>query len=256
MSNGTTPIPFDNSGAVNFNPTASPIPQIQGTYGNLEKGFSNAINAQPTVPQLTAKYNDQFGVPQLQNEAANDQATQDKLNTQIANAGKTIGQASQESIMTQGQKDAAVTSYTQPLQQQLGVATTDLSRTNANLGTAQKNASDMVTAEQAQQVKQLQPWTQAFKDADVTTAMQMTGWTQENAQQLQVLLANQSTGKELTLNEQNNLEKLAEQEQNFENALKLQQDKEANAITPITANDVGIYQGGANGSFTTGSSWS
>lgn len=228
-NDGTTPIPFDNSGAVSFTSTPSPIPQTQATYKNLETGYSNAINAQPTVPQLTTKYNTQFGVPQLQGEVSADQATEDKLNSQINNAGKTIGQASQQSILTQGQKDAAVTNLTTPLQQQLGTATTDLSRANTNLGVAEKNASDMVAAEQVQQTKQLLPWTQAFSDQNIIAAEQMTGWTTENAQQLQVLLANQATGKELTMNEQNNLEKLAQQEQQFEDTLKTNAAQEINA---------------------------
>ncbi len=245
----TQQIPFDTSGNVSFTGTPSPLPQIQGQYGSLEKGYADTINAQPTVPQLTAKYNTQFGVPQLQGQVANDQATEDKLNTAINMAPKTVAQASQQSILTQGQKDAAVTNLTAPLNTQLATATTDASRTQSNLGTAQTNAGNMVSAEQAQQQKQLLPWTQAFSDANVTSAMQMTGWSTENAQQLQVLLANQSAGVTMTEDERNNMEKLAEQEQTFENTLKI------NAAKPmvIGASDLGVY---SNGQITSGSAWS
>jgi len=228
-NDGTQPIPFDNSAAVNFTPTASPIPQTQADYKNLETGFSNAINAQPTVPQLMGKYNAQYGVPQLQQRVQGDQATADKIGTQIDMAPKTIAQTSQQSIMTQGQKDAAVQNLTQPLQQELTNVNKDQSEGQQALTAADTNAKDMVAAEQAQQTKQLQPWTQAFKDQDVIAAEQMTGWTNENAQQLQVLLANQATGKELTMNEQNNLEKLAQQEQQFEDTLKTNAAQETNA---------------------------
>lgn len=229
MTNGTSAIPFDNSANVSFNGTPSPVGQIQGQYGNLEKGYTDAINGQQTVPQLTQRYNDQFGVPQLQGQVQGYQAQGDQLQSQINNAPKTIAQASQESILTQGQKDAAVQSMTNPLQQQLGTLNTNLSRTQANLGTAQSNAGNMVQAEQAQQAKQLMPWTQAFSDQNVTSAMQMSGWSAENAQQLQVLLANQSAGVQLTQNEQNNMEKLAQQEQDFENTLKVNSAQEKNS---------------------------
>jgi hypothetical protein len=254
MSNGTAPIPFDNSAAVNFNGSPSPVAGIQGQYSGLEKGYSDAINGQATVPQMTSKYNDQFGVPQLQGQVQNYQAQADDLGSRINMAPKTIAQASQQSIMTQGQKDAAVQNMTQPLQQELQTTNTNLGRAQTNLGTAQTNTGQMVQAEQAQQTKQLLPWTQAFSDQNVTSAMQMTGWTTENAQQLQVLLANQSAGVQLTQNEQNNLEHLAEQEQGFENALKLQQDKAAHTYTAITPTDVGLYN--QNGQVSSGSAWS
>lgn len=253
MSDGTTPIPFDNSAAVSFTPTASPIPNIQGQYKTAEQGYSNAINSQPTVPQLTAKYNDQFGVPQLQGQVQGLQSDADKLTSQINMAPKTIAQASQESILTQGQKDAAVQNMTQPLQQTLNTVNTNLSRVQSNLGTAQTNAGNMVTAEQAQQTKQLLPWTQQFSDLNVTTAMQMTGWTTENAQQLQVLLANQQAGVTLTKDEQDNLNALAQKEQDFENNLKLQQDAEKNSYAPISSSDVGLVN--KMGNVTTGA-WS
>lgn len=229
MQNGTSPIKFDNSAAVTFNGTPSPIPQIQGQFSDLEKGYTGAINAQPTVPQLTSKYADQFGVPQLQGRLQSDQAQADTLGTQIANAPKTVAQASQQSILTQGQKDAAVQNLTTPLNQQLSTLNTNIGREQTNLGTAQTNAGNMVTAEQAQQTKQLLPWTQAFSDANVTSAMQMTGWTTENANQLQTLLANQQAGVTLTKDEQDNMEQLAQQEQQFHNTLSVNAAQEQNS---------------------------
>lgn len=229
MANGTSPIPFDTSANVSFDGTPSPVGNIQGQFNTAEQGYTKAINSQPTVESMTGSANSQFGVPQLQGQVAADQATQDKLNTQISMAPKTIAQASQQSIMTQGQKDAAVQNFTAPLQTQLGTATTDLSRSQANLGTAQSNAQQMVAAGVAQEQKQLLPWTQQFSDLNVTTAMQMSGWTTENAQQLQVLLANQSAGVQLTQDEQDNMEKLAQQEQEFENTLKINSAQETNS---------------------------
>jgi len=256
MANGTTPIPFDTSGNISYTTPTGPAAQVASTYGGLEKGYADAINSQPTVPLLTSQANDRFGVPQLQQQVQSYQAQGDQLQDEINNASKTVGQASQQSILTQGQRDAAVQNLTTPLQQQLGTINTNLTRTQANLGTAQTNASQDVAAQQAQQLKQLQPWTQQFSDEAVIAAQQETQWTQQDADQLNVLLSNQKTGLALTEDEQNNLNALAQKEQDFENNLKLQQDKEANTITPITSSDIGLYRGGANGTFTNGSVWS
>lgn len=219
-NNGTTPTTFDTSGNVSYTSAPTPVAQNQSTFSNLEQGYTSAINAQPTVPQLTNAANSQFGVPQLQGQVQDDQATQDKLNTQINMVPKTIAQASQQSIMTDGQKTAAEQAMTTPLQTQLATATTDASRAQTNLGTAQTNASNQVAAAQAQETKQLLPWTQAFSDANVIAAQNMTGWTTEDADQLSVLLNNQKTGESLTQDEQDHLESLASQEQTFEDTLK------------------------------------
>lgn len=229
MNNGTTPIPIDHSADVHFQGTPSPIADIQNQFKTTENGYADTINGQATVPQLTARYNSQFGVPQLQGQVQDLQAQSDTLGSEINNAPKTIAQASQESILTQGQKDAAVQNLQNPLQQQQQNVNTNLTRTQQNLGTAQTNAGQMVAAEQAQQQKQLLPWTQQFSDLNVTTAMQMTGWTTENAQQLQVLLANQQAGVQLTQNEQDHLEQLAQQEQSFEDTLKTNAAQEQNS---------------------------
>lgn len=228
-TDGTGQIPFNNSAAVSFTSAPSPIPQTQTDYKNLETGFTNAINAQPTVQALTGGYNAQFGVPQLQSNVQNDQAQSDTIQGQIDNASKTVGQAAQQSIMTQGQKDAAVQNMTTPLQQRLTALQRDQQQQQAALSTAQTNSKDMVAAAQAQQTKQLQPWTQAFKDQDVIAAEQMTGWTNENANQLNVLLENQKAGVQLTQDQMDNMEKLSAQEQQFEDTLKTNAAQEQNS---------------------------
>lgn len=250
-TDGTTPIPLDNSAAVSFTPSA-PAPQTASQYGTLESGYTTAINSQPTVQSMTSTANSQFGVPQLQGEVSNDQATEDKLNTQIANVGKTVGQASQQSIMTDGQKTAAEQNLTTPLQTQLSTATTDESRANTNLNTAQSNASQQVAAGSAQETKQLLPWTQSFSDEAVIAAQNETNFTTANANQLSVLLANQSAGVTLTQDEQDNMEKLSQAEDQFASALAVA-NVNANAPQLISGTDVGVY---SNGQATTGSAWS
>ncbi len=247
-----------NNFQVSVTPGQSPIPQIQGDYANLEKGYSGAIGSQATVPQLTAKYNDQFGVPQLQGQVQGLQAEGDKVQGMIDNAGKTVGQASQQSILTQGQRDAAVQNLTTPLQQRLGVVNTNLSRAQTNLGTAQTNSGQMVGAEQAQQTKQLLPFTQAFSDENVISAMQNSNFTTGEANELSVLLANQSAGLTWTNDQAQRAHELSMKEQDFENSLKLQHDSQSyttgHTFTPVSTGTMGFLNG--SGQMTSGSAWS
>lgn len=209
-----------------FTPSASPLPGIQKTYGDLESGYSGAINAQPTVPQLTSKYNDQFNVPRLQQQVQQGNATSDMLGNQINAVPKDIQQGSQESILTQGQLSRMTQARQTPLLQEKNMVDQNLTRTGQNLGVAQSNANQMVTAEQAQQAKQLQPWLQQFSDEAVIAAHQMTGWTTQNAQELQVLLANQQAGVQQSEGEKNRMNQLAMQESQFHQQLQLQQDQQ------------------------------
>lgn len=240
-----------STGQITYKPGQSPLAGIQSNYANLEGNYSNAINSQPTVPQLTQKYNDQFGVPQLQGQIQGYQAQGDRLQGQIDNASRTVGQASQQSIMTQGQRDAAVQSLTAPLQQQLGTLNTNISRAQTNLGTAQTNAGNLITAETAQQAKQLLPFTQQFSDEQVISAMQNSNFTADNANELSALIQSSQNGVALTNAQAERANQLAIAEEGFANNLAVQNSKN-NAPQLISKTDVGVY---SNGKATTGSAW-
>lgn len=207
---------------VNFTPTPSPIGQIQDSFSNLQAGFTGAIGAQTSVPKLIEQYDTKYGIPQIQQQMQEGTGQYDMLGEQIRGMSKSIAQGSQESILTQGQKDRIVQSRQAPLLEQQGVLGTNLSRLGQRLTAAQTNSSKMVEAEQVQQAKELQPWLQAFKNEEVLGAMKMTGWTFSNQIELDKLLANQQAGITLSEGEKNRAQQLSIAEKGFENALKQQ----------------------------------
>lgn len=215
---------------VNFTPTASPVNQQADIFANLDKGYAGAIDAQTKVPDLITNYNNQFGVPQLQKQIQTGQEAYDALGNTISNIPTDIAQRSQESILTQGQKDRQVQAESAPLLKQQGVLGQTIARQQTNLGTAQTNAGQMVTAEQAQQTKELQPWLQKYSDESILSSMRMTGWTQENSQELQTLLANQQAGITLSEGDKNRANALALKEADFEDQLKL--NSQQASLTP------------------------
>lgn len=201
---------------VNFKPTTSPVNQQADIFSNLTKGYEGAIQGQDTVPTLIGRYDQMYGVPQLQENIQRGMEQYDALGNQIRTMPDQVAQRSQESILTQGQKDRQVQAESAPLLEAQGMLGQTLSRQQANLGQARENASRMVTAEQVQQEKELSPWLKQYDNESVLSAMRMTGWTFENQSELSRLLANQQAGITLSEGEKNRAQQLAIAEKGFE----------------------------------------
>ena len=212
---------------VNFKPTASPINQQADIFAGINKGFGDAIGSQTKVPDLITGYEQKYGVPQMQQSIQAGTEQYDALGSQIRNLPTDMAQRSQESIVTQGQKNRMVQAEQAPLLEQQGILGQNLSRQQANLGVAQSNASKMVSAEQLQQEKELSPWLKQYDNENVLSSMRMSGWTFENQSELSRLLANQSAGIQLSEGEKNRAHQLALAEKEFENNLKLNATKQS-----------------------------
>lgn len=215
---------------INYQTTPSPVPTQRANADVFNTDFTSFLNSQETVPQIQDRYNNQYGVPDLQNQIQRGTQQYDYLGNQILDMPNSIAQRSQESILTQGQKDRQVQAESAPLLQQQGMVGQNLSRTQQNLGVAQTNVGQMMNAEQAQQLKMTQPWMMKHEDNNILNAAEMTGWTFQNSQELDKLLANQSAGVTLTEGERTRLNQLAMKEKEFENNIKLQQMKNDSAL--------------------------
>lgn len=206
---------------VSFSPTESPIGEQTSIYDKLNKGYSEAIANQEKTPQLISRYNDLYGIPQMQQQVQQGTEQYDYLGNQIRGMGNQIAQRSQESILTQGQKDRQVNAESAPLLEQQGLLGQNLSRIQTNLGTAQTNASAMVSATQVDQQKELSAWLKQYDTESIMSSMRMTGWTFENQSELDRLIHNQSAGVTLTNSERDRMNNLAIQEKNFSNQLEI-----------------------------------
>lgn len=215
---------YEDQFNINFTPTTSPVGEQADIYAGIDKGYSDAIAGQSTVPQLTTKYNEMFGVPQMQQQLQQGTELFDTLGAQMRGLPKDIAQRSQESIVTQGQKNRMIQAEQAPILEQQGILGTNLSRLQSNLGTAQQNAGMMISAEQAQQAKELSPWLQKYDNQSVLSAMRMSGWTLENQMELDRLLANQQAGVTLSEGERNRANQLSIAEKGF--AAQLEQIRE------------------------------
>lgn len=226
---------------IQFKPTTSPIGEQTSIYDNLNKGYAEAINSQEKTPQLMSRYNDIYGIPQMQQQVQQGTEQYDYLGNQIRSMPNQIAQRSQESILTQGQKDRQVNAESAPLLEQQGLLGQNLSRIQSNLGTAQTNANTMVSATQVDQQKELSAWLKQYDTQNILSSMKMTGWTFENEKELSRLLANQTAGITLTNEEKNRINQLSIAEKGFENQIKLQQMKNDASKYSTVAYNSGIY---------------
>ena len=226
---------------INFKPTASPINQQGDIFSNLNEGFSGAIAGQETVPDLMTQYDSKFGIPQMQSAIQQGTEQYDALGNTIQNMPNEIAQRSQESILTQGQKNRQVEAESAPLLNRQGLLGQTISRQQANLGTAQSNASRMISAEQVQQEKELTPWLKQYESENVMSSMRMTGWSFENKSELDRLLANQSAGITLSEGEKARANALSIAEKGFESSLNnIRESGNQNRITKGAMPDLGV----------------
>lgn len=219
---------MDNPFQIDFKPTASPVAEQANIFKNIDTGYAGAIAGQAKVPDLINKYDQQYGVPQMQQQIQQGMAQYDALGNTINNKPNEIAQRSRESILNQGQKDRVVQAESAPLLQQQGLLGQTLSRQQANLGVAQGNAAKMVDAAQVQQQKELAPWLQQYSNENVMSSMRTTGWNFENQSELTRLITNAQNGITLSEGEKNRANDLAMKEKEFENNLKVQNAKNQN----------------------------
>lgn len=217
--NGSSSYP--NSQAFSFTPTPSPLPGQKAESAQFNGDFTNFLQGQQTVPQLQDKYSNKYNVPFLQGNAQQQSNQLGTLGNQMQALPASVNSASQNSLLTSGQKDKVVSSQFAPIQQAYNQTATSLGQTNQALGTATQNVNQSVGQEQAQQMKMAQPWLQKYDTMAIQHASANTQWNQTNQWELNRLIDNQQAGVQMSEGQQNRMEQLAQQENGFQNNLTL-----------------------------------
>ena len=230
MSGINTDPSYANSQSFSFTPTANPLPQEAQAYSDLNTKYTNDINAQQTVPQIQQQSENKYNIPFLQNTANQQNAQANMVGNQLQTLPASIASASQNSLLTQGQKDNIVASRALPLQQQQQNLQTNANATNVALGTAETNQGNYVAATQAQQLKQLMPDLQAYDEMNIQNAAAQTAWNAQNAWELSNLINNAANGVNLSEGQQGRMEALASQENAFQNSLTMLQKQSQNYL--------------------------
>jgi hypothetical protein len=221
MSGINTDPNYAHSLDFNFTPSPSPIPQQKADYNTYNQQFTDFLGNQSTVPQLQDKYKNMFNIPYLQDTAQKQNNLAQMDQNQLYALPASVNSSTQNSLLTQGQKDRMIQAQSAPIATRLNQEQTAAGQTNAALGTAQTNMGQAVSAEQAQQMKMTQPWLQKYDAMTIANAAENAQWSQSNQMELDTLLANQRSGIALSEGQQQRMEQLAYQENAFQNNLAL-----------------------------------
>lgn len=177
-------------------PFITPFPYQQQKRENtdLVSGFSQAIGAQETMPQLQQRYENRYFIPELREAMQTGREAYQGVVNQIRDIPRTISETTRESLVTAGQAaKMAQADYQKlaPVAQALGQTVESVGQM---LTDAERNMSTSIQMEIAQQKKELMPFEQAFNLQTIMQAREFTGWTQAHSMELQRLMANQQAG--------------------------------------------------------------
>jgi len=214
---------FGKSDQFNIPSTLTPFPftQQRAENQNYLTGFTEFLKSQEKLPAIQQRYENRFGIPDLQETYLRNKEAADMVGNQIQNLPESVKGASAESMLTQGQLDRVVNKQAK----ELLTVYNNLSRITEQVGTrlaiAEQNLNDAAKLEVAQQQKEMTPWLQSYELMNVMQAREFTGWTFANQLELQRLISNQQAGLQWTDAEATRAHQLAMQENEFENQVKL-----------------------------------
>src|SRR5258708_968942 len=125
---------YPHSMDINFTPTPSPLPAQKQAYNDYNTAFTGFLNSQETVPQLQARYQNRYNIPFLQTQAQQQGEQMADVGNQLQALPLSVASDSQNSTLTQGQKDAIVQSRSVPLTQEYNTMQTAYGNTSKALG--------------------------------------------------------------------------------------------------------------------------
>jgi replicative DNA helicase len=165
------------------------------SVGNYLSNYSNAINSQETVPAMWQRLSNETGYNSANQQAIN-------LNNQLNYLPQTETAAMKGFDVNNNQLNTDI-----GLQQwKLAPLAARASSNATNI--AQNIMNPQIAATQAQQQKELTPYTTEGAFLTDYLTRQTTSFTTENEQEMNALIAKQAQGVILTTNEQDNLTNL------------------------------------------------
>ena len=179
------------------------------SVGNYLSNYSNAINNQETVPAMWQRLANETGYNAANQEAIN-------LNQQLTYAPQTETAAMKGFDVNNNQLNTDI-----GLKQWKLAPLAQAASTNAT-NIAQNIINPQIAATQAQQQKELTPYTTEGQFLQDYLTRQTTAFTTENEQELNALEAKQTAGVALTNNEQDNITKLKTAKMAYDQAIAVQ----------------------------------
>ena len=172
-----------------------------------------------TLPQISSRIEGQLGIPELRENVQRGTETQQDITSLLRALPEDVSARTRESLVTDAQRRRIIAAESDPLLKNLATAGEFTERAGARLSAADKELSKRLGLTFAEQERQLLPFESKFNLLVQLNARKFSGYTFENQQELDRLIANQSTGAGLTNAERTRLNTLAIAESEYRNAL-------------------------------------
>lgn len=235
LGDKATSLSSDSNGAfTNYQNEANAMPNIATTYQNLEA---------------------QNGIPQLKATSNNLQGSVNNLENSIYRVTPNVSNNTANSLTTDSQRQGMIAAQELPMQMALTPQANDLAAVNNDISTAQTGVNAQVDAQNTQNTNMLGVGQEGVTVAQANQAMQMSGFTQDEANQLQGLLQKMQITGDMDAADWTTLSTLSENYQKYQQSLGTITAQSQVTNTPIgqygsvsyDANGKPLYSGGTPG---------
>lgn len=240
------PTPTTSNGSSVSTPGASSLPSMSSVYGNLNfptnvndiggsaateantlnTGTNNAFGTYMDYAKSLQSPTDQYsallkqnGIPQLQQTSENLQGNINNLENTMYRITPNVSANTTNSLVTDSQRQGMVAAQELPIQSQLQPLESNLSTVENSLGTQEQNVASEVNAENTYQGNMLNAAGMGVTVAQDNAARTMTGFTTDQQNTLQMLMAKLQAQETLDSSEWTTLSDLAGKQVDYQNAL-------------------------------------
>ena len=211
---------YENPFAIDYNIPSFDIGAQKAEGKDYLNNLTAFIGNQESLPAMYSRLSGQLGIPQLQEQTQRLGEASDDITSQLFALPENVAGRTRESLVTESGKGRIVAAEAEPMQRNLAQLSALADRFGARLGTAQTNLGTMMGLYQAQQEKELMPWEKEYDLLTQTQAREFSGYTFEEEQELNKLIANQRTGLTWNNEERDRANQLAMKEMEYKSALE------------------------------------
>ncbi len=181
-------------------------------------GLTGAIQGQEKLGDMYSRVSGQVNLPSMREQGLRYGEQLGDLGSQIQALPQSIG-PTQGAVMTEGQRQRAIASESQPLLEQYTTLGQQAGQLGERISSAESDVSRRMGMEVAQQEKELSPWEKSYDLLSTQQAREFSGYALENQMELDRLIQNMNAGIQLSEAEKNRAHELSMAEMGYQNAL-------------------------------------
>jgi hypothetical protein len=181
--------------------------------------YANAIRGQEALPAMYSRLSEQYGIPQQKELVQGLGQQMTGLNQRLYELPGVVSGTTRNSLVTQGQRANLIESKSAPMRADLAALGSIYGPAASALASSQGEVSNMMGLTQQQQAKDLMPFERGFSIMEQQQAREFSGYTFENQQELNRLIANANNGLQWTNAEADRANQLAMAEMGYKNEL-------------------------------------